>query len=121
MRDFPHSSSSSPRTRGPIATGLRRFRRVVAPACSITSACDYGSLLSQCFRRDDVKVSSYHALALRGRAQHFVLHRGVECPPGLPQFRGKRRAELALKGPHQRLAHCDILRWLNAQYRVLTT
>jgi hypothetical protein len=46
-----------------------------------------------------------------GNAQHVGLrHR---CPPGLPQLRGKRRVELALKAPHQRLAHCDIVRWLN--------
>src|ERR1700757_346097 len=55
------------------------------------------------------------------RAQHFDLHRGVESPPGLLQLRGKRRAELALKAPHQRLAHRDILRWLNAKSGVPTT
>ena len=50
-----------------------------------------------------------------GNAQHVGLHHRVECPLGLPQLRGKRRAELALKAPHQRLAHSDIVRWLNAR------
>src|SRR5258708_38277530 len=36
-------------------------------------------------------------LRLRGRTSHLDLHRGVKRPPGRPQLRGKRRAELALK------------------------
>src|SRR5215470_18600420 len=47
-------SSSSPRTRGPINSGLRCFRGD-GPACLITSACGYGSLRSHCVRRDDVR------------------------------------------------------------------
>jgi hypothetical protein len=54
-------------------------------------------------------------LGLYGRALHLDLHCGVECPPGFPQLRGERRTELAIKAPHQRLAHCDMLRWLNAK------
>jgi len=61
------------------------------------------------------------SLGLHSRAPHVELHCGVESPPGLPQLRGKRRAELALEAPHQRLAHCDILRWLNAKSGVLAT
>jgi hypothetical protein len=48
-------------------------------------------------------------------AQHVGLRHSVECPPGLPQLRGKRRVELALKAANQLLAHCDIVRWLNAK------
>jgi hypothetical protein len=60
-------------------------------------------------------------LRLRGRTSHLDLHRGVERPPGRPQLRGKRRAELALKAPHQRLAHCVIMRWPNPKSGVLAT
>jgi hypothetical protein len=60
-------------------------------------------------------------LGLRGRTSHLGLHRGVERPPGRPQLRGKRRAELALKAPHQRLAHCIIMRWPNPKSGVLAT
>jgi hypothetical protein len=52
-------------------------------------------------------------LDLPGRTQHLGLHRGVERPPGFAQLRSKRCAELALEAPHQRLAQCGILRWLN--------
>src|SRR6478672_1214456 len=56
-----------------------------------------------------------------GRTSHLDLHCGVERPPGRPQLRGKRRAELALKAPHQGLAHCVIMRWPNPKSGVLAT
>ena len=124
-----HSDQKARRKDGPAASrrvGIEPRRRIglwlgfqVAkrdrPAQQIALGSDHFAVVwaSQKSPRD--------SLGLRGRTQHLDLHRGVERPPGLPQLRGKRRAELALKAPHQRLAHCGILRWLNAKSGVLAT